>query len=129
MESISKSRIQRVWDPALSTRLPPLSTRLLPPLHPAAKSFPLGCAAIYIRLPPLYIRLPPLPPGCCHFPPGCITFGNLLPPFHPDVHIRNSDAGWERRTFQLPRSHISGSAYSAYPESFAAILHSAAGFS
>ena len=98
-----------------SIRLPPFYTRLLPPFHPAAKK--------------LSTRLPPLPLRCRHFPPGCITSGNLLTPFHPDVHIRNSDAGWERRTFQLPRSHISRSAYSSYPESFAAILHSARVFS
>ena len=119
LESISKSRIQGVWDPAHSTRVV-------------------------------------IPSNCRHFPPGCITSGiRLPPPFHPDVHIqnsataaippgcphpefscrrhytrmfciRNSDARWERRAFQLPRSHVSRSAYSAYPESFAAILHSAA---
>ena len=85
-------------------------------------------------------------------PSRCITSGNILPPpLHPvdaitfrrrplstwmyhiwnsaaaDIpprmfHIRNSDAGWERRAFQLSRAHISGSAYSAYPESFAAIF-------
>nr|CAN80158.1 hypothetical protein VITISV_028149 [Vitis vinifera] len=43
-------------------------------------------------------------------------------------HIRNSVrrhftsryliAGWERRTFQLPRSDMSGSSDNAYPESF-----------
>ena len=69
---------------------------------------------------------------------------NSAPPtFHPDVsHSESSpptfhsnilhpapDAGWERRAFQLPRSDISGSSDSAYPESFAAILHSAAVFS
>ena len=98
LESISKSRIQGVWDPAL-----------------------------YIRLPPLYIQLPPF----------CIR----PTPFHLDVshpkfycrrhsirmsYIRNSGAGWERRAFQLLQIYISGSDDSAYPESFAAILHSAA---
>ena len=81
--------------------------------HPAAKSFPPGYAAIYMRLPPLYtrmyhIRLPRhlhavvatlhpdvshpkicychIPSDCRHFTPGCITSENLLPPpFHPDV--------------------------------------------
>ena len=46
----------------------------------------------------------------------------------PTFHIRNSvrrhftsgylTAGWERRTFQLLRSDISGSSDSTYPESF-----------
>ena len=51
------------------------------------------------------------------------------PPFHPAAatstrmyHIRKTTTGWERRAFQLPQSHISGSAYSAYPESFATIF-------
>ncbi|RVX11227.1 Retrovirus-related Pol polyprotein from transposon 17.6 [Vitis vinifera] len=108
LESLSKSRIQGVWDPAHYTRLRRYYTRLLKAFHPAA--------------PPLHIRLPPLPPGC-------ITSGNLLPPFHPDVLHPNYDAGWERRAFQLPRSDISGSTNSAHPEDFAAILHSVAVFS
>ena len=77
-------------------------------------------------------------------PPGCITSGIMLrrhstrmfhirnsspPTFHPDFSHPAPDAGWERRAFQLPRSNISGSSDSAYPESFAAILHSAAVFS
>ena len=37
-------------------------------------------------------------------------------------------AGWEKRTFQLPRSDISGSSDSAYPESFLSV-YSAAVFS
>ena len=102
LKSISKSRIQGVWDPAHSTQV--------------------GIPSDWRH----YIWLPPLST------PGCITFGILLsPPFHPDVshlefcyrchsiwmsYIRNSGAGWERRAFQLPRSHISGSAYSAYSE-------------
>ncbi|RVW64913.1 hypothetical protein CK203_041899 [Vitis vinifera] len=50
---------------------------------------------------------------------------NSSPPtFHPDISHPTFDAGWERRAFQLPRSDISGSSDSAYPESFAAILHS-----
>ena len=61
-----------------------------------------------------------------------------LPTFHldishpapsPDMSHPALDAGWERRAFQLPRSDISGSSDSAYPESFAAILHSAVVFS
>ena len=108
MESIIKSRIQGVWDPALSTRLSPLSTRLLPPLHPVA---------------PLFTS------GCRHFTSGCRRFyPDVLHPkicYHHSTRmycIRNYDAGWERRAFQLSRAHISGSAYSAYPESFAAIF-------
>ncbi|RVW73184.1 Retrovirus-related Pol polyprotein from transposon 17.6 [Vitis vinifera] len=77
-------------------------------------------------------------------PPGCLTSGILLrrhstrmshirnsspPPFHPDILHPALDAGWERRAFQLPRSDISGSSDSAYPKSFAAILHSVAVFS
>ena len=56
-------------------------------------------------------------------------FGSLcdVPP-SPDISHPALDAGWERRAFQLPRSDISGSSDSAYPESFAAILHSAAVF-
>ena len=54
LESISKSIIQGVWDPAHSIRLPPL----------------------YIRLPPLYIRSPPFhPDDIRNYAP---------PPFHPD---------------------------------------------
>ena len=39
------------------------------------------------------------------------------PSFHPDILHPALDAGWERRAFQLPRSDISGSSNSAYPES------------
>ncbi|WJZ99926.1 hypothetical protein VitviT2T_018331 [Vitis vinifera] len=78
----------------------------LPPLHPGRN----------------YIRLPPLHPG-----------GNYIwmSPLHPAArhYTQLFTSEWERRAFQLPRSHISGSAYSAYPESFPAILHSAAVFS
>ena len=77
-------------------------------------------------------------------PPGCLTSGILLrrhstrmshirnfalPTFHPDISHPTLNAGWERRAFQLPRSDISESSDSAYPQSFAAILHSAAVFS
>ena len=80
MESISKSRIQGVWDPSHSTRM--------------------GIIAHSTRV--------GIPSSCRHFPPGCITYGILLPPpFHLDVshpefcyhrhsirmsHIRNSAA-------------------------------------
>ena len=81
---------------------------------------------------------------CAAIPLGCLTSGILLrrhstrmshirnsspPPFHPNILHSTLDAGWERRAFQLPRSDISGSSESAYPESFAAILNSAAVFS
>ncbi|WJZ84321.1 hypothetical protein VitviT2T_003930 [Vitis vinifera] len=46
----------------------------------------------------------------------------------PDISHPVPDAGWERRAFQLPRSNISVSSDSAYPESFTAILHNAAVF-
>ena len=70
-----------------------------------------------------------------NIPPGCLTSGilprrhstrmshirNSSPPtFHPDISHPAADAGWERRAFQLPRSDISGSSNSAYPENFAA---------
>ena len=99
LESLSKSRIQGVWDPAHTTRIGiPSGCRHFPPgcrvpLHPDAAAIPPGFRRHYIRLQPLFTRM---------------------------YHIRNFDVGWKRRAFQLPRSHISGSAYSAYPESFAA---------
>ena len=117
LESLSKSRIQGVWDPAHSTRT--------------------GIIAHSTRV--------GIPSGCCHIPSGCITSGILLPqPFHLDVshpefccrrhsirmsYIRNLGAGWERRAFQLLQIYISRSSNSADPESFTAILHSAAVFS
>ena len=51
-----------------------------------------------------------------------------IPP-SPDISHPTPDAGWERKTFQLPRTDMSGSFDSAYPESFASILHSATVFS
>nr|CAN67549.1 hypothetical protein VITISV_007125 [Vitis vinifera] len=51
-----------------------------------------------------------------------------VPP-SPDISYPVDISRWERRAFQLPRSDISGSAESAYPENFTAILHSAAMFS
>ena len=108
MESISKSKIQGVWDPAHSTRMGIIA-------HSTRIGITSGCRH--------YTRLPPLHPAaaitldCRHFPPGCS---------HPEFychrhstrmfHIRNSDAGWERRAFQLPRSDISRSSDSAHPE-------------
>ncbi|RVW64179.1 hypothetical protein CK203_046335 [Vitis vinifera] len=57
-------------------------------------------------------------------PPGCLTSEILLRQHSTRIfHIRHlPDAEWERRAFQLPRSDISGSADSAYPESFATIF-------
>ncbi|RVX00553.1 hypothetical protein CK203_036917 [Vitis vinifera] len=76
-----------------------------PPLHPAAVITP--DAAITS--------------GCHHFTPRCDI---LLPPtFHPDVHIRNSDAGWERRRFKFPEWTYSDSLIAPYPDRRAAILH------
>ena len=65
--------------------------------------------------------------------PPCAT--QLSPPREefrpPTFHIRNSvrrhftsgylTAGWERKTFQLLWSDISGSSYSTYPESFLSV--------
>ncbi|WKA07176.1 hypothetical protein VitviT2T_025034 [Vitis vinifera] len=73
-------------------------------------------------------------------PPECLTSRILLRRHStrmshirhtpsPDISHLAPDTGWERRAFQLPRSDISGSSDSAYPESFAAIFHSATVFS
>ena len=115
LESISKSKIQGVWDPAHSTRVGITS----------------GCRH-YIQLSPLhlgrnYIRLPPLHPAAATLHPDVIF---CCRPHSTRMFTSGIlTAGRERRAFELPRSHISGSAYSAYPESFVAILHSAAMFS
>ena len=92
MESLSKSRIQGVWDPAHSTRvgIPPGGCQNLPP----------GCAAIYTRLPSLSTRLrrhlhpatTTLHPAATAstrmyyirksattIPPGCIASGIMTP--------------------------------------------------
>ena len=53
--------------------------------------------------------------------------GDVLP--SPDISHPADIFGWERRAFQLPWSDISRSSDSAYPESFATILHSVAVFS
>ncbi|WJZ92681.1 hypothetical protein VitviT2T_011665 [Vitis vinifera] len=50
---------------------------------------------------------------------GYLTFGIPsadIPP-SPDISHPAPDARWERRAFQLPRSDMSGSSDSAYPES------------
>ena len=119
LESISKSIIQGVWDPAHSTRVGITSGcrhyTKLPPLHPTA--------AITLGYPPLHPAAATFHPDVSHpkfycrrhFPFGCLTSRILLP-----------DGRGER--FNFP-GHTSESAYSAYPESFVAILHSAAMFS
>ena len=61
--------------------------------------------------------------------PAAAICTRLLRTFHPDVHIRNAGAGWERRRFQLLRTDVSGSSDSVYMDGRAAILHSAAVFS
>nr|CAN68403.1 hypothetical protein VITISV_002850 [Vitis vinifera] len=78
LESISKSRIQGVWDPAHSTRTGIIahSTRVgitsgcrhytwLPPLHPVAATFHLD---VHIRNSTI-----------ANIPPGCFTSGILTP--------------------------------------------------
>ena len=80
----------------------------LPPLHPAAATFH----------PDVIFYSAAITSGYRHFPPPDVS--------HPEFccrrqstrmfHIRNSDVGWERRVFQLPRSHISGSSDSTHPE-------------
>ena len=112
LESLSKSRIQGVWDPAHLYPVAAIYT-------PATASFIPDCQKLCTSVAAIYTRLPPLPPGR-------ITSRNLPPQMYC---IRNSDAGWKRRAFQLPRSDVSGSADSAHLEDFAAILHSAAVFS
>ena len=139
MESISKSRIQGVWDPSHSTRMGIIAHSTRVGIPSGCRHFPPGCHV------PLHPDVAAIPPDCRHFSPGCITSGILLPqPFHLDVshpefccrrhsirmsYIRNLGAGWERRAFQLLRIYISRSSNSAHPENFAAILHSAAVFS
>ena len=127
LESISKSRIQRVWDPAHSTR-----TRII--AHSTRIGITSGCRQ-YTRLPQLhpatlhYTRLSPLHPAaatfhsdvshpefcCCrHFPSGCITSWIMLsPPLSIQIsYIRNSTAGWERRAFCIvPRCSPEASWY------------------
>ena len=91
-----------------SIRLPPHSTQV---------GIPSSCRRHSIWLPPLSTRMYHIRKSTsAAIPPGCLTFGT----FHPDILHPAHDAGWARRAFQLPRSDISGSADSAYPENFAA---------
>ena len=80
MESLSKSRIQGVWDPAHYTRLPPLSTRLRYHLHLVAVTLHLA-AATSTRM--YYIRK-----SAATIPPGCIASEIMTP-----------DGGGERFNF------------------------------
>ena len=128
LESISKSRIQGVWDPTHSTRTGIIA-------HSTRVGITSDCRH-YIRLPPLSTRMyhirnsaaAVILPECSH-PKFCyrchstrmFTSEILLPPtFHLDVSHPADISGWEKRAFQLPRSDISGSTDSAHPESFAA---------
>ncbi|RVW66365.1 hypothetical protein CK203_065713 [Vitis vinifera] len=99
LESISKSKIQGVWDPAHSIRTGIIA-------HSTRVGITSGCRH-YIRLPPLHPAVA-ITSGCRHFPPGCS---------HPKIccrrhyirmsYIRNSGAGWERRAFSTsPDIHI-----------------------
>ena len=83
------------------------------------------------RLPPFCTRLPLFTPGCAppFLYPATAICTRLPRTFHPDVHIRNSVARWERRRFQLLRTDIFGSSNSVYPDGRAAILHSVVAFS
>ena len=113
LESISKSRIQEVWDPAHSTRTGNHSHSIRVGITPDWRH--------YTRLTPLHPTTS-LTPGYRHY--------TRLPPHSTRMFTsRILTTGRERRAFELPRSHISRSAYSAYPESFATILHSATMFS
>ena len=86
-------------------------------LHPDARRHLYPTATIYTRM------------RADIWHPAAAICTRLLRTFHPDVHIRNSGAGWERRRFQLLRMEVSGSSDSVYLDGRAAILHSAAVFS
>ena len=138
MESLSKSRIQGVWDPAHSTRVG------IPPG---------GYQKLSTRLRPLSTRL------CLHFTSGCRHFTSGCRRFHPDVlhpeicchhsirmfHIRNSGRVTLHilRMFHIRQTYLDGrierfnfhdQAYPDPPTALARrvsqpILHSAAVFS
>ena len=78
MESLSKSKIQGVWDPAHYTRLPPftpdcqkLSTWLRRHLHPAAATLHPAVAAS--------TRMYYIWKSAATIPPGCIASGIMTP--------------------------------------------------
>nr|CAN66513.1 hypothetical protein VITISV_004875 [Vitis vinifera] len=116
LESLSKSRIQGVWDPAHYTRLRCHLHPAAATFHPAAAAITPGCQKLYTRLPKA------LHLATATFHPAAAASTRMY-------CIRNSDAGWERRAFQLLWIYISGSSNSTHPEDFTAILHSAAVFS
>ena len=66
-------------------------------------------------------------PSSLDIPHPEFWLGNVPP--SPDISHLADISRWERKAFQLPRLDISKSANSVYPESFTAILHSAAVFS
>nr|CAN81677.1 hypothetical protein VITISV_017404 [Vitis vinifera] len=79
LESISKSRIQGVWDPAHSTRTGIIA-------HSTRVGIPSGCRH-YIRLPPLSTPDVSHPEFCCrrHSTRMYHIRNSAAPPFHPDV--------------------------------------------
>ena len=103
LESLSKSRIQGVWDPVHYTRQPKAFHQAALPFTSGCRHFTPGCAAIYIRL-------------RHHLHPAAAASTRMY-------YIQKSAAtippGWEKRAFQLPWSDISGSADSTHPEDFA----------
>ena len=117
------TRLHRHLHPvaATSTRMPPFSTFHFPsgnlPPHSTMVGIPPGCRHITPEnLLPHYTRLPPLSTRMYHIRNfGRVTF-HLLRMFH----IRQTYPDGRRGRFKLPRSDISGSTDSAYPESFAA---------
>ena len=123
-----------------SIQLPPLSTRMYHIWNSAAAVIPSGCLTTGIQEPgwerrafqllQIYISgssnsAHPDVSQPSFFLAEVLPYPNVS---QPSFHSANI-SGWKRRAFQLPRSDISGSDDSAYPESFAAILYSAAGFS
>ena len=97
MESLSKSRIQGVWDPAHSTRVgitfgcAATFHQATATFHPAALPFTSGYAAITPGCQKIYIRLPPLYTRMYHIrlPPHSIR---LSPLYTRMYHIRKSAA-------------------------------------
>ena len=86
MESISKSRIQGVWDPAHYTRLRCHLHPAAATFHPAAAAITPGCQKLYTRLPKAFHSAAPLFTfDCRHFTSGCHHFHPDAAIFHPDV--------------------------------------------
>ena len=59
--------------------------------------------------------------------PAAAIYTRLPHTFYPHVHIRNSDAGWERRRFKFPEWTYSDYLIAPYPDRRAAILHKCCG--